>query len=178
CRLRHRRVSGVADEDVPEPEGILAEEARRLGGEDEALPHERVQVQADAVRELRRRELDDGAPPELLADDRRALDDRLLLGIEPIEPRSEQRVDRRRDRQLANLTRDPPAVLEHERAVVHQPADALFQQQRVAVRGLLDVRAHLRVELRRTEQVAEQGLDVLALERLEDEALPWPTGPE
>ena len=90
--LGMRCVGRVADEDVAEAEGVLADEARRLCREDEALADERVQVRPDARRELRRGELDDRAPPELLADHRGALDDVLFLGIEPVEACGEQRV--------------------------------------------------------------------------------------
>ena len=137
-----------------------------------------MQVGTDPIRELRRRQLDDRTPPELLADHRGALQDRLLLGLEAIEARGEQGVDRGRDRQLPDVARDPAVAVEHEGAVVDEHADELLDEERVAVGGALDVRCDRRVQLRGAEQVREQGVDVVAVERLERQVVAGPARTE
>jgi hypothetical protein len=88
----------------------------------------------------RREELGHGAAIELLADHRRSLDDRALLGPEPFDPSREQRMDRGGDLDGVGAAGDRPAtvVVAEERPVVEQHSDQLAEEQRVAPRRLED----------------------------------------
>ena len=78
-----------------------------------------MEVPADVASQLLRREVDDSAPPELLADDRSRLQHRPLVWIEQVEPCREKCADRRRHRDLRGRVGEPPArVAADKRAFV------------------------------------------------------------
>src|SRR5439155_26940606 len=127
-------VRRVSDQEVPEPERLAAVVATTFWP-DELLAHERHQLPAHGCSAVLRRELGHLALAELLADHRRALDRPPLWVAEPIETRSEQRLDRRRDRdrvELADLqgsVRAPPDM-----AVIEEHPDDLLDEERIPVR--------------------------------------------
>ncbi len=93
-RLGHARVRLVADQRVTEAIRVLPWQlgARRL--------HEPLANEAhELARHVRlvgvRREVDDGARPELLPDDRRALERPSLGRVEAVDPRGQKRMNRR-----------------------------------------------------------------------------------
>ena len=93
-RLGHARVRLVADQRVTEAIRVLPWQlgARRL--------HEPLANEAhELARHVRlvgvRREVDDGARPELLPDDRRALERPSLCRVEAVDPRGQKRMNRR-----------------------------------------------------------------------------------
>src|ERR671935_2247340 len=83
--------------------GILSAQ-RGLVGVDQPLPHE-VEQNA-AHRNGGRREVPYGAVPELLADDRCALEDITLVVSEPVDARGEQGLDCRRHLRLITVCTD------------------------------------------------------------------------
>ena len=92
--LRHRRVGDVADQHVVEAEAVVAREERAVGAHELLAPERRA---ACRRRRPRPRAARSTAPrwkrrPSTDA----ALDDRALLGLEPVDARGEQRLDRRR----------------------------------------------------------------------------------
>ena len=90
---------------------------------------------------------------ELLPDDRAALEHRALAGAEPVEARGEQRLDRLRQRALGE------AAFQRER-------EELLEEERVALGGLDDAGALIRLEDRPAETV-EQRVGLLRGERVE-----------
>src|SRR5207249_2830147 len=101
-RLRHGVVRRVADQDVAEPEAVVAEELRTVRA-DELLPDERDQRRSEQRTRLRRQQLAQRAAVEAPALDRRALDHRPLVRLEPVDARGEERLERRRDDEVAAL---------------------------------------------------------------------------
>ena len=78
---------------------------------------------------------------------------------EPVEARGQERLDRRRHRDLADVVGEPPVALDPaERALVDEHRDELLDEQRVAL-GRADDRA--RGRRRRCPTVPEQVLDHL-----------------
>ena len=97
-RLRQRLVGGVADQQVAEAEAVLARELRPVRP-DQLLAHERGQARRHLG--LLGCERLHGAAVEDLALDRAALEHASLGRLELVEPGSEQRLQRRRDDDLA-----------------------------------------------------------------------------
>jgi hypothetical protein len=122
--LRHSVVGRVANQLMPETEGVVAREDGRAVRSDQFLPHERRQRAAFAP------EFDEGCPPELLADHRPALRGHALAGRKLFEPSCEQRLDRGRDGDLLGVP-----VLRNQR-------EHLLDEQRVAFGGGRDAVAH------------------------------------
>ena len=88
---------------------------------------------------------------------------------EPVEPRRDERVDRRRHRQRAELRgRAPAAVLARDQAVVDEHREQLLDEERIALGGG-DERARRAsaLELDLAEQVVDQPTARLGVERLE-----------
>ena len=114
-RLGEGVVGGVADQQVAEAEAVLAGELRPVGA-DQLAPDERGQ----AWRHLRLLggECLDGAAVEDLALDRAALEHPPLGRVELVEPRRQQRLQRRRHLDLV------PGLLRHR--------DHLADEERVA----------------------------------------------
>ena len=125
-RLGQRLVGGVADQQVAEAEAVLARELRPVRP-DQLLADERGQARGDLG--LLGRECLHGAAVEDLALDRAALEHAPLARLELVEPGREQRLQRRRDDDLAL------------RLSGHR--DHLLDEERVAARGASDPRAQV-----------------------------------
>ena len=78
-----------------------------------------------------------------MADDGRGVDDGALLALESVETRRQERVDRGRHPVRLQLAGAPHAVLEEQQAVVDHHRQQLLDEERVALRGLDDVRARV-----------------------------------
>ena len=81
-------------------------------------------MSADLGTQLRRAQVGDCAARELLADDRRALEDGPLAGFEPVEPLGEECLDRRRHDEVARL-RQRRQLLDVERVALGRAQHAL-----------------------------------------------------
>jgi hypothetical protein len=154
-RLWNGLVGGVADDDMTETEsGVVV----RFGvvGLHQLLPRQRLEVADDGRPYLRGRELGDGVPREHAADDRRPLDDRLLLRLEPIESSGHKCLNRRRDRELRQLARDGPgSAFLSEHSVVDEHPEGLLDEERVALCDLRDPVPCLGCELRPGDEVPD-----------------------
>ncbi len=98
--LRDLRVGDVADQRMPEAEAVVARD-RRLLRRDELLAHEREQRASHRGALLGGREIGDRPARELAPGDRGALEQPALERVELVEPRGEQRLDRRAERRRA-----------------------------------------------------------------------------
>ncbi|HEY8438465.1 MAG TPA: hypothetical protein VIK65_07605, partial [Candidatus Limnocylindrales bacterium] len=107
-------VGGVADQQVPEPEGVVAGQQRAVGP-DQITPdetHQRSAHVVDAIAVEHRRQR---AEVELLPGDGRSLDHRAFVAAQPVQTRGQQRLDRRGDRNAAQVAGgDPSIAFEHE----------------------------------------------------------------
>ncbi len=140
--LGQRLVGRVADQQVAEAVRLVVDHHGALGP-DEVLAHEHHQA-AVGLRILRR-ERHDRAAVEDLALHRAALEHASLARLELVEARSQQRLDRRRHRDVPH-----PLLGEHR--------NHLLDEERVAAGGLEDPLAQRRVE----SLVRQEGLDQLA----------------
>ena len=112
----------------------LAEKPAGVGLDELAAP-QRLEPRVE-IDDLPRQQVGDGGPRELPPDDRRPLEDAPLLRTEPLDAGGEQGLDGRRHLERGELDPDDPAVtLAFERAVVHQHADQLADEERVALAG-------------------------------------------
>ena len=95
-------------------------------GSDEALPREREQPGRDLRPIGGRREVGDRTLPELLADDGGPLERASLSGLEAVEPRGEQRLDRAGQRETIDVlrvrTRGPSRRTARRRAGFPRPS--------------------------------------------------------
>ena len=109
--LRHAGVRHLADQRVVEAKRLLAGELR-LVGRDQPAPHERDEAPADRRTEQRRQR--PRVEPAPL--DRRALEQQPSLGLEPVDPRREHRLNAHRQVALV-LPRANGHELLHEQRV-------------------------------------------------------------
>jgi len=87
----------------------------------------------------------------------RPLDDDPLVGIEPVEPRGQERVDRRRHENSGEVAcGDPAAVPRHQHAVVDQHREHLLDQERIGVGCVGDARLDALRQLRLPDEVLDQ----------------------
>ena len=93
--LGHRLVGGVANEQMPKAKRVVVGERRRSMWSDELFAHERRQ-RGDV-----RTECGERGDPELLADHGRTLGRNALSRRKLLEPRGEERLDGRRDADVA-----------------------------------------------------------------------------
>ena len=117
---------------------VVAVVARNLRatGTNELLAREREQMRADTEPHVLGCELDDRSPVEEPALDRGTLDDDPLGRREGVDARRKQRLEARRDVELA-------------RAVALGPqGDDLLDEERISLRDVEDPAASLRVEIR------------------------------
>ena len=143
-------VCGVADQQVSEAVRILSRQLRPVRAH-ELLPYELDQLPLG--RRRRHRHRFDSAAVEELAFDRATPEHSSLGRIELIEPRRQQRLDRRRHDHL------PLIRLEHHR-------EHLLDEERVAVRGRSDPRCERRRELVAAGQPFDQLVGLDRIERL------------
>ena len=148
--LGHRLVRGIADQDVAEAEAIVAGEGRSVGA-DQLLPHEGHQMASDARPGVLWQQRGHRATMEHAALDGGHFDQRSLLRLEAVDARREQRLDRRRDRELA--------VSDFG---LH--GDQLLDEERIPLGRLDDALPHL---LREVAQRLDQDLRRLPLVRPE-----------
>ena len=136
--LRHRLIGGVPDQQVAETERVLARELGTIGP-DELLAREREEAGAHVRPDGLRAEGGDGAGVEDLALDGAALDHGTLVGVQSVQARGEQEVDRRWDRHVREVLDGAPRTpFEAKEAVVDQHREHLLDEQRVALRGFED----------------------------------------
>ena len=144
--LEQAAVGRVADHDVPEAVALAL-----VGGRidlDEPLARERVEVDPSCSRSASGTSSSSAVHREHLADHGRSLDDGPLLVGEPVEPGGHQRLDRRRRRQVVEMSEvgTPDAVLEAQEPVVDHHREQLLDEERVAVGCLDDPAARLLVD--------------------------------
>ena len=127
---------------MPEAVRLVAGEARAVGP-DQVAADERGEIALKrGVRQLGS-ELAERAAVEQRALDGRPHEERALALGQALEPRGEQRVDRLRDAQVAEVAGDDPAaVVPHEALVVDEHREQLLGEQRVAVGEPGDPRLH------------------------------------
>ncbi|HJP72574.1 MAG TPA: hypothetical protein VJ975_12730, partial [Candidatus Limnocylindria bacterium] len=124
-RLGQRLVRRVANQEVPEAEGVVPRNLRTVGTH-QLLAHERQQVGWNLRAHRLRRESGHRAAVEDLALDGAALDDRALVIVERIEPGLQHGVDGGWHAQLARrLARQGGHLLQEERVAVGHLDDAL-----------------------------------------------------
>jgi hypothetical protein len=113
-------------------------------------------------------ELLDRAPPEHLAGHCGRSDHQALLLGEPVQTRTEQRVDRLGDADVAEIRgRHPTALLSPEEAIVVEHAQHLLEEEGVAACRLRDAVERPLVQLRATEQFGHQAFALAIVERAE-----------
>ena len=133
--LRNRLVGSVADQRMSEGVAVVTRNLRATGT-NELLARERQQMRADIGPHVLGCELDDRSPVEEPALDRGTLDDDPLGRREGVDARCKQRLEARRDVELA-------------RAVALCPqGDDLLDEERISLRDVEDPAASLRVEVR------------------------------
>ena len=165
--LQQRLVGRVADERVVEPPRLLEAPLGRLRPH-ELLVSERLQVNDDPLTDRLGRELAHCVGGEDVPDDRGRLDDRALLGSEPVDSRGKQRLDGRRDRHDREVAACVPApVDELQPLLLDQHGEQLLDEQGIALGGCDHARAHVVVEPGVAEQVVDHALAVTRTERLE-----------
>ena len=152
--LRHRRVRDVPDQHVVEAKAVVAGVAGAVGP-DELLPHEREQDRADAgpVPVLEQR--GDRAAMEQAPLHRRPLEGAAFVGLEPVDARGEERVDRRRHLVLAGPR------------IVGQHREHLLDEERVALGRLDDPPAEPGRQVVLPEQRVDEAVRLDRLQRLE-----------
>src|SRR5581483_4111927 len=160
--LRQAGVGGLPDQDMGEAEGVLAR-AQRLGRTEQAPPDERAQAARDARADGIGGQLRDRARGEDRADDGGPLDRDALVVREPVEPRCEERLDRRRDAAA-------------RAALLAEHRDELLQEERVAG-GADDDLLELRLVALACEVADEQAALLVAQDRQRDGVEAGPAGP-
>jgi hypothetical protein len=151
CCLGQRVVRGVADQQVPEPVTVLADELRLLGTE-EVLPDEGDERVVEAW--LASTESRDSAAVEDLSLDGAPLEYVSLRRVELVEAGRQQRLDRPRDDDVAavRLTRERQHLLD---------------EQRIAARCAPNPRLQGLVERRAFQQARDELVGLLLGQRLQ-----------
>ena len=167
--LRHRLVRSITDQQMPEPERVLASELRPVRP-DQLLAGQCQQPGPNVRARRLLAERRDGPGMEHLALDRSALDHRALVGVEPVQARGQEQVDRRRHGDVRQiLDRSPRTALESEEAVVDQHREHLLDEERVALGGLEDpVTRDLR-DVGSPEEVVDELRRIVAGQRLKQD---------
>ena len=149
--LRGRAVDGVLHEHVAKAERAVASRPY------EAASGERREVRVGGRHGVGIEQRHDIVRTELLPDDRTALEHGALAGAEPVEARSEERLDR-----LGNPLLGQPAF--------EREGEELLEEERVALGGLDDARSLVRFEDAAAEPV-DEGLGVVGREGVELDAV-------
>ena len=159
---------------MPEPEAVLAREDAPVGP-DQLLADERLEMPRDVARLLGRGQVGDRGPEEHLAEDGRLLQDGELVGLEPVEPRREHRLDGSRHAERVDGGERLQASLPlDEQPVLDQHAQHLLEEERVAARRAADRLRGLRVE--RPGELLEQLPRLVLRQRRELDRRPQPGG--
>ena len=154
--LGERLVRRVPDEQVAEPEALVLREGGRRRT-DELLPYQRRKVRLDGGTDRIRSKNGDGATMEDLALDGSALHDDAHVPVERVDPRLQERVDRRRNSDLAVsavLADHRQHLLDVERVARRGRRDAFAQVARE--RGIGDEPVHQLRAFARRERFQEQ----------------------
>ena len=133
CPLGDPGVGRIPDQGVPEAETVLAGNARP-GGLDELPAHESEQRRPQGL--VPAVQGGHGAGPELLAHDRCPLEHLALARLETVEPRGEEGLDRRRQRD----------ELDGVASFVGKHRDELLGVERISLGNLRDAPPELRGE--------------------------------
>jgi hypothetical protein len=165
--FRQSCIRRIAHEAVGEGEGVLARHLRIRSAE-EVAAHEPLQLSREMRPDVRRRELGDLAPQEHRSDNRGALDHDPLVGIERVEPRSQQRLDGRGQANVVQLAgRKPVPVGLRQVTLVDEHPEELLEEERVALGALGHNPVHLLGDVGRAEDVCDELARVVRGERLE-----------
>ena len=160
-------VRRVANQDVVEAERLFLGRSRPVRV-DELLVGQRMELGADRGLHALRGQVLDGVPDEDVADHGGGLDDRPLLGLEVVEPRRKQCLDRGRHRHAVDRADGTPAaVLEANDALVDEHGQELLDEERIPLRGLDDPGTHLVLEPGLPEQMARDLPRMIVRERPE-----------
>ena len=163
--LRGALVGGVADEEMLEPVRRLTREAR-LGGPDEVLRRECLEVGVDGGAGSWVDEGDDRAAVEDLALDRAPFERCACAGLERVEARAEECVEARRQGERVEVAEQArAAVIRPEDALVTEHRDELLEEERVPSRRCREPRAQRRRCT--SEHDVEQPFEVLCAEGLQ-----------
>ena len=149
--LRHARVRDLANERVLEPVRDLARDRRARLAQQE-LPLEQVVEQRFVLGDVGRQVLERAAPEDA-PDDRSALEQRLRSGIEVVDARGDQRLQRVRHaigRAVARSALDehPDRLLDEQRIAFGSIERLLRQRRRPLARGSGELAQELLDELR------------------------------
>ena len=107
---------------------------------------------------------------EQLALDRAAFDHHALFGVEPVQTRGEQELDRRRNCHVGQIfDRPPPPVLKPQQTVVDEHPQYLLHKQRITLGRVEDPGASGRRDVGLAKQVVDQAGDLVAGQRLEQD---------
>ena len=132
--LQQAPVGRVADQYVMEAQNRLAEKPPGVGLDQLAAP-QRFETSVE-VADLARQELRQRSAREVPADHRGPLEDRAILGAQPLDARGEQRVDGGRHLDIGERdVRGPAVAFALERAVMNEHPDELTDEERVALAG-------------------------------------------
>ena len=126
-RLRERLVRGVPDQEMPEPEPVVAGELSPVGT-DQILAGQHRQARRDLC--LLRCERLHGAAVEQLPFDRAALEHRTLGRLELVETGREERAQRRRDVDVVGLSGHCEHLRQEERVAARGPGNPVPQLER------------------------------------------------
>ena len=176
-RLRDRRVRLVADQQVSEPERVGRGQVGALGADD-LLADQR----SDAIGCIRHfaREFADRGEVEDLPHHRCDLDQPAFRCGQLVQPRREQRRDRRWDGQVREIAgRRPSALLQDEPTLVDQEARDLLRVERVPLGGGGDALADHGIHRVIRQEVGDELPALLGVQRFEQDRrrVQLPPGP-
>ena len=133
---------------------------------DELLAYKGGELELDLVGAQVRDELVDRVLREALPDDRGGLEHLPLVAVELVEPGGEERVDRRRHREVREVAVHHPApVHAPQETVLDQHREELLGEERVPLGRIDDPPARLLGEIGAPEDVLEHEPDVCFRER-------------
>ena len=147
--LRRGAIDGLLHEHVPEAEQALPARPHEAAIGERPRCVSAVGAASGSIRATT------SSGRELLPDDRASLEHRALAWAEAVETRGEQRLDGLRQRAL-------------DEAAFQREREELLEEERVALGGLGDAGALVRLERRSTEAL-EQRVGLLRRERVEDD---------
>ena len=167
--LQKSVVRRFANEDVVEAVRVFERTLRGIRSH-ELLGAERGEKIGDLILQRVRSELLDGTFGEHIAGDCRRLDHGALLAGERVEAGREQRLDRRRDSEVAEPVRGAPVfVFQDQKPVVDQHREELLDEERVSLGRFDDVGPDAFVEIGASDQILDHLLALLGRQRLEQD---------
>jgi hypothetical protein len=167
--LWHAVVRGVANQQVTEPEGVLAWKSGSVRT-DELLANEGLEMTSNVSSCLGGGELDHSAAMEHLALHRGPFDDRSLVRAQAVEPCCKKGLNRRRDgHRLEVACGHPIAVRTLQEPVVDEHGEHLLDEQRVALGCIGDPSPHVLGEARSAQKVEHELSRILVAESFEQD---------